>query len=135
MTRTKQTPAPGKKRRQSAPQPPQRDLFTSICKADYGLTVEKEYIFHPTRKWRFDYAIPSHRIAIEIDGGVWVNGRHNRAQGYLNDLNKFNAAAAMGWVVLKFTPDQQYRRATFEVIQATIKNRENERDLEGHPQS
>ena len=99
------------------------DLFTSICASDIGVECIREYAFHPTRKWRFDYAIPEHKIAIEVDGGVWINGRHNRASGYVKDLDKFNAAASMGWVALKFTPDQLYKSATFDLIRETIKNR------------
>ncbi len=101
------------------------DLFTMICRSDFGVDVVREFIFHPTRRWRFDYAIPALKIAIEIDGGVWINGRHNRASGYLKDLEKFNAAASLGWVVLKFTPSEQYKRGTFELIGITVNNRIN----------
>jgi very-short-patch-repair endonuclease len=134
MTTDKQTPDKPKKMAQKPRKQPKTDIFTSICKSDLKIEVVKEYKFHPTRKWRFDFAIPEHKIAIEIDGGVWNYGRHNRAQGYLADMKKFNAAASLGWIVLKFTPDEQYSRATFDIIRETIKNRENERDLERHPQ-
>jgi len=105
------------------PKPTSNDLFTTICRTQLGVECVKEYRFHPTRKWRFDYAFVEHKIAIEVDGGVWINGRHNRAAGYVKDLEKFNAAAAMGWVVIKYTPEQLYRSATFDLIKETIKNR------------
>ena len=130
MTSDKQTPAKPKKKAQKPPKQPKMDIFTAICKSDLKIEVVKEFIFHPTRKWRFDFAIPEYKIAIEIDGGVWNYGRHNRAQGYLADMKKFNAAASLGWIVLKFTPDEQYSRATFDIIRETIKNRDNERNLE-----
>ena len=130
MTTDKQTPDKPKKTAQKPRKQPEKDIFTLICKTDLKIEVVKEFIFHPTRKWRFDFAIPSHKIAIEIDGGVWNYGRHNRAQGYIADMKKFNAAASLGWIVLKFTPDEQYRRATFDIIRETIKNRENERNME-----
>jgi len=65
---------------------------------------QQEYRFHPTRKWRFDYAWPSHRVAVEIDGGQWITngGRHNRD----SDREKLNNAAAMGWRVLRFSTQQ-----------------------------
>jgi very-short-patch-repair endonuclease len=68
-----------------------------------------EHRFHHTRRWRFDFCWPlnHHKIAVEINGGQWVNGRHNRAgQGYENDLEKLSYAAAYGWCVLQFTPQQ-----------------------------
>lgn len=65
-----------------------------------------EYRFHPTRKWRYDYAWPDHRIALEIDGGIWTGGRHTRGAGYLGDMEKLNAAALLGWRVFRCTPQQ-----------------------------
>jgi very-short-patch-repair endonuclease len=102
------------------------DMFTAICRTDIGVECVKEYQFHPTRKWRFDYAIPVHKIAVEVDGGVWIGGRHNRASGYIKDLEKFNAAGSMGWTVLKFTPDKLYKSVTIDLIRETVKNRQNE---------
>lgn len=70
-----------------------------------GAEVVAEYRFHPPRMWRFDYAIPSHRIAIEVEGGVWTNGRHIRGTGFLNDMEKYNQAVLDGWRLLRCTPD------------------------------
>lgn len=94
-------------------------MFCFLLKQRLGVECVREYRFHPSRLWRFDYAIPDLRIAIEIDGGVWINGRHNRASGYLGDMEKFNAAAALGWVVLKFTPQEQYSAKALEIITLT----------------
>lgn len=96
------------------------DVFTFYIRQKLGVECVREYRFHPSRMWRFDYAIPPLRIAIEIDGGIWINGRHNRASGYLGDMEKFNAAATLGWVVLKFTPQEQYTRKALDLITATV---------------
>ena len=115
-----------KKPAQSAP-----DAFTRLCASELHVECVREYRFHEKRRWRFDYAIPAHKIAIEIDGGVWVLGRHNRPQGYIADLEKFNEAAANGWLVLKFTPQQQYSIKTIALLQRAIKLRKgNERTME-----
>ena len=71
-----------------------------------GLKIEPEYKFHPTRRWRFDFAIPSEMIAIEIEGGLWLNGRHNRPLTMIKDFEKYNSAAKLGWRILKYTPSQ-----------------------------
>ena len=102
------------------------DTFTLLCKSHLKTECVKEYRFHETRKWRFDYALPSYKIAIEIDGGVWTLGRHNRPKGYINDLEKFNEAAALGWLILKFTPQQQYTAKTFRLLKRTIRQRAEE---------
>lgn len=63
----------------------------------------REYRFHPARKWRMDFAFPARRVAVEIEGAVYSRGRHTRGAGYAADCEKYNAAALLGWVVLRFT--------------------------------
>jgi very-short-patch-repair endonuclease len=67
---------------------------------------EREYRFHPKRRWRFDFAWPGAMIAVECNGGTWGNGRHNNPTTIGNDYEKLNAAALLGWRVLQFTSDQ-----------------------------
>jgi hypothetical protein len=97
-----------------------RDVFTTICKTDIGIEVLKEYIFHPTRKWRFDYAIPEHKIAIEVEGGVWTKGRHTRPQGFLGDVEKYNSATLLGWRVFRVTPGDLYKTKTLNLLKEAI---------------
>lgn len=66
----------------------------------------QEHRFHPTRKWKFDWANPENKIAMEQEGGIWIYGRHNRPSSMLKDMEKYNNAAALGWRVLKFTPQE-----------------------------
>ena len=61
-----------------------------------------EFRFHPTRKWRFDYAWPNRKVALELEGGIWSRGRHTRPLGFLEDMEKYNEAAAMNWLVLRY---------------------------------
>lgn len=79
-------------------------MLDLIAKA-HGMELVKEYRFHPVRKWRFDFAIPDHRIALEIEGGHWSGGRHVRGVGYRNDCEKYNEAVKLGWRVLRYTTD------------------------------
>ncbi len=66
---------------------------------------EIEYEFDPDRKFRFDFAWPDLRIAVEVDGGTWSGGRHARGQGIYNDCIKQNRAVIKGWTVLRLTSD------------------------------
>lgn len=70
---------------------------------------EAEYRFAPPRRWRLDWAFVRQRIAIEIEGGVFVRGRHSRGKGMVNDMEKYNRATVLGWRVLRYTPEQVKR--------------------------
>ena len=63
-----------------------------------------EYQFHSLRLWRMDYAWPQVKVAIEIEGGIYQGGDHTTSmQGVLGDIQKYNTAASMGWLVLRAT--------------------------------
>lgn len=64
-----------------------------------------EYRFS-TRKWRFDWAFPDVKLAIEIEGGSGSNGRHTRPSGYADDCEKYNRATLNGWRLLRYTSEQ-----------------------------
>ena len=53
------------------------------------------------RRWQFDFCWPDAMLAVEIDGGQWKahGGRHNTD----GDREKLNAAAALGWRVMRFS--------------------------------
>ena len=102
------------------PKPPLKDHFCLICEAMTRTEMVKEYRFHPVRKWRFDYAIPSHLIALEVEGGVWTGGRHIRASGFLGDMEKYNNAALLGWRVFRTTPKDLFTSATINLIKEAI---------------
>lgn len=102
------------------------DLFLNYLQQQFPQAeVVKELQFHPDRKWRFDYAFPSRKIAIEIDGAIWTSGRHNRPRGYLNDMEKLNTAASMGWLVLRFSTDERFYLSTRRLIDVTLAQRAN----------
>jgi very-short-patch-repair endonuclease len=87
----------------------QNFLLQTICndlarKAD--TVVMLEYRFHTVRRWRFDAAFPERKIGVEIDGGVFIQGRHTTGVGFRNDCAKINAAGVLGWRVFRFLPQQ-----------------------------
>ena len=96
-------------------------MFATLLKQMFG-ECEREYRFHPIRRFRFDYAIPSKKIAIEQEGGAWTNGRHTRGKGYISDMEKYNIATSMGWRVLRFTPDQMMKTETLNLIKKVYDN-------------
>lgn len=73
----------------------------------HGLpTPATELVFHPKRRWRLDYAWPTHMIALEVHGGIHSCGRHTRGRGFVEDRAKMNEAQLAGWTVIEVTPEQ-----------------------------
>ena len=71
------------------------------AKLDTGMV--RELVFHPKRKWRFDFAFPTRKLAIECEGGLFSSGRHVRSAGATEDMVKYNEAQLMSWTVLRFS--------------------------------
>lgn len=73
---------------------------------------EQQFKFHPTRLWRFDFAFPKYKIAVEINGGTFSHGRHTRGSSLHDEYDKLNAAVLLGWRVMLF--DSQHLRDPLE---------------------
>ena len=81
------------------------NLLDVFLRAERIKGYEREYQFHPSRKWRFDFAWPALMIAVEVEGGVWSGGRHTRGKGFVEDCVKYNEAALLGWTIFRCTTD------------------------------
>ena len=71
-----------------------------------GVGMIQQYKFHPTRRWRLDFAtVDGSKVCVEIDGGEFISGggAHNRGARMANDYEKRNAAIELGWVVFQLT--------------------------------
>ncbi|GGI85642.1 hypothetical protein GCM10007978_24130 [Shewanella hanedai] len=86
-------------------------------------TYEKEVRFHPVRQWRFDYAWPDLKIALEIHGGVFTDGRHNRGKGFTEDRVKMNSAQLLGWTVIEATTAQVNNGQMLQWVMSAIESR------------
>jgi very-short-patch-repair endonuclease len=83
-------------------------------------TPERQHRFAKElgRQFRFDFAWPDRKLAVEVDGATFMVkrsraqrgrlvpvGRHNRRE----DLRRSNLAARLGWMVLRYTPDMVFK--------------------------
>jgi very-short-patch-repair endonuclease len=88
-----------------------------------GYRFETEFKFHPKRRWRIDYACPELKLAIEVEGGAWINGRHTRGSGFLKDMEKYNELAAADWILIRTTPENLLSDETITFVVRCINNR------------
>jgi len=68
-----------------------------------GCEMVREYQFHPSRKWRLDFASVAEKVGVEVDGGEFSGGAHSRGVGMANDYSKRNSATEMGWAIFQLT--------------------------------
>ena len=97
-----------------------------------GLEPEQEHRFAAPRRWRFDYAWPAVKLALEVEGGGYGVGRpcpacgqrrrvgHQAAGRWAGDMEKYNTAVTMGWRVLRCRPQDLATAATVEAVRALI---------------
>ena len=97
---------------------------------------ELEYAFAKEamgRKWRLDFAWPDYKVGVEVDGGgrkamLQRNPRTGHMQpvavgrhGSAADYEKLNAAAELGWRVLRFNPDMLKRPDMLVIVERTLR--------------
>lgn len=101
-----------------------------------GSVIELEHEFHPTRKWRFDLAVflpDGVRVALEVDGGAWIGGRHTSGGGFIADMEKSNEAQLLGWILLRCTPSQVKKGAAVTLIHRAASLIANRKITPGFP--
>jgi hypothetical protein len=79
--------------------------FAAVCVKAGLPEPQLEFRFHPKRRWRFDFLF-SDWLALEIEGGAWNRGAHCRGKHFLADMEKYNEAALLGYIVVRCTPEQ-----------------------------
>ena len=120
-------------------------LLLAMHLKELGLSFEREYQFYRGRKWRFDFVLGGpdtwrgktsfhpDGTAIEIEGGIWTQGRHTRGAGFLKDAEKYNCAALTGWRVLRFGTQQVLRGEARQFLKEWLCEPANPSN--GHPRA
>ena len=94
-------------------------IFATALRA-LKIEFEQEFKFHPSRKWRADFHLKDRKILVEVEGGIWSNGRHTRGKGYIADLEKYNTATMMGYQVIRFSTEQVKSGKAIEQIEKMV---------------
>lgn len=68
---------------------------------------------------------PRSKVAVELEGGIWVMGRHTRGAGFEKDCEKMNWAALHGWRVFRFTPGMIKSGVALATVEDALKGGTN----------
>lgn len=80
-------------------------ILLAQCRSVESLPIPvTELKFHAVRRWRFDVAFVDAQLAVEVDGGGFIQGRHSRGAGMEKDAEKYAEAAILGWTIIRTTP-------------------------------
>lgn len=94
-------------------------VFALLCEKHGIERPEREFRFCE-RRWRFDYAWPAAKVALEVEGGVFSGGRHTRGAGFVADMEKYNTAVRLGWRVLRCLPEHLHAQQTTDLVRDVI---------------
>ena len=67
---------------------------------------ERQYRFHPERKWLVDFAwvlddgMILRKVALEVNGGTYSGGSHSRGPRQRGDYEKWSELSLMGWTLI-----------------------------------
>ena len=95
------SPKPRRRKPPAAPASKPETLFDAALKQQGYEAYVREHRFHPTRRWKFDFAWLDLKLAVEIEGGIFVRGRHVSPRGFIADCEKYNNAVLEGWEVIR----------------------------------
>lgn len=93
-------------------------------RCEYHFTRRPEDYDPSLPAWRFDFACPDARVAIELEGLRWDGvGEHQSIAGFTRNCYKYNHAAARGWILLRYTYKMLDDYSTFIQIKTAMASR------------
>jgi hypothetical protein len=75
----------------------------AVMLTEHGVDYEREFKFHPTRRWRSDFLI-GNDIILEVEGGLYhPQSGHRSVSGILRDIEKYNELTVLGYRLLRIS--------------------------------
>lgn len=119
------------KKKKTAPKPycKQYPMFFRLINDNPGIPDPvEEFKFHPKRKWEIDISWPEHKLALEIEGGIYMKDENGNAKGhraiarFLSDMEKYNNLSLLGWSLLRFTTKEMVSCESYDIVREWFKN-------------
>jgi very-short-patch-repair endonuclease len=95
--------------------------------AQYSIKPSIRKNIKNAKPYKLDFAHPETKVAIEIQGGTWNNGRHSRGSGMKGEYNKLNTLQYDGWTVFQLSTDM-ITEEWINIIKESIINKITEKE-------
>ena len=99
----------------------EEELFFQIKAVKLPLPIRELKIFK-NKKSRCDFVWPEKMVIVEVEGGVYTQGRHTRGKGFTNDCEKYNAATILGYRVIRVTAEHIRNGKAINWIEEILNN-------------
>lgn len=96
---------PGKRSRNNASNVSELENELAMQLEYAGIKYHRQYKAIPSRRFRFDFYFPGHKLLCEVQGGIYSNGAHVRPKGVLRDYEKINLAQYHGMRCIQVSGD------------------------------
>lgn len=100
----------------------ENDLAWQISQVLPNFPYIREYRFDSKKKWKTDFVFLDQKLIVEVEGGVWIKGRHTRPVGFTKDCIKYNNATIQGFRVLRVTGDHVKSGQAIDWIEKALNN-------------
>lgn len=102
------------------PKPEREYRFAALATGGTGQGVRARLAEAGLKDWRFDFAWPKHKFAVEIEGGGWIRGRHNRPKGFADDLRKYHEGMRLGWTIYRCDASMVKRGEASQMVETML---------------
>jgi very-short-patch-repair endonuclease len=114
----------GKRKRADGTLSPVESEFLKAWEKVYPHIMPKqEYRFHEERRWRFDFAWPIQKVAVEIQG---FEQYHTSYEEVFKDYEKYNAATERSWSIFFFMSKhlKEHKMQTIQTVHKMLRKRD-----------
>ena len=95
----------------------ERILYAQICDRTKIPLPVQQLRFAAGRDYRADFAWPDHRLLVEVDGGLWIGGKHAIALHETRRQRRRIYAQALGWSIVEVGPPDVRSGAACDLIE------------------
>ena len=98
------------------------ELAMYLDAMDWCPPYERQYKYVPSRpRFKADFAFPSLRLLVEVQGGVYTRQAHGSITGIVKDIERGNLATLNGWRLIRVLPKMVSNGEALDLIEKVVR--------------